>query len=320
VLSSSGHEDSSQQQLGEPLLLSSRAEVASEETQHDGIGAGTGGGGGIVSAVRASMPVDHYHHSPTVRRLLSIQCMADRLPWIFYVIVTNGKITAVGLVALYLIVVSLWIPFWLLAKCITEWGVYFLAASGIFLAGRGIIRLIAFPGASQKMVADIEEEFAKYSVRMIVSATSSIIDLATVFIPEPGTEPKLNSRALYHVPTLWQRCKMYRDRVLGVYLEVLTYMYQQESLSSLVLSTEVPTSSDATDFGSSYGPGFTRYGNNRFSGDIGSANFLTVRCESLFILSNYFCQTKTPLNTPGKCTNRWTRTSGSSPASNEANR
>jgi hypothetical protein len=272
VLSSAGQEDS-QQQLGEPLLLPSRAEV-SEETPDFG----AGGVGGISnSAVRTSMPVDHYHYNPTVRRILSIQCVADRLPWIYYVIVTNGKIAAVGLVALNLMIVSLWIPFWLLAKCITEWGVYFLVTSGIVLAGRGIIRLIAFPGASQKMVADIEEEFAKYSVRMIVSASSSIIDLATVFIPEPGSEPKLNSRALYHVPTLWQRCKMYRDRVLGVYLEVLTYMYQQDSLSSLVLSTEMSTS-DSTDFASSYGPGFTRYGNNRLSGDIGSANFLTVRC------------------------------------------
>jgi hypothetical protein len=227
------------------------------------------------------------HHGGMLYRLVSIRCVADCLPLVFYTVVTNGKIAVATLLGAYLIVISLWMPFWLLSFVVTEWGVYAAAVGVIFLIGRSIIRLIAFPGASRKVVTDIESEFAKYSVRMIAAATSSLIDLAIVFEPrEQSGDQHLDNRTMYQLPGLWRRVRGFRDRVLGVYLEVLRYIYQQDSISSLSLSTSSDHSQHAKISASSYGPGLTRYGNNRLSGDIGNVASLTVRMHGILSLKS----------------------------------
>jgi len=198
-----------------------------------------------------------------------MRCLADRLPWVFYSIVTNGKIAALAVLGANLTVVALWIPFWLLAKVISEYGVYALVVSTIFLLGRSIIRMIAFPGASQKVATDIEAEFAKYSVQMITTATTCLIDLGNTLDQDP-----VPSSTLQQLPHLWRRVEGYRLRVLGVFLDVLLYIYNPDSSSSLALSVEDGSNGGVAN---GYGPGLTRFGNNRFSGDIGHFNGLTVR-------------------------------------------
>jgi hypothetical protein len=124
-----------------------------------------GAGGGRSGS---SNTTSHYR---LLRRCVTWKSAADALPTPFHVVVTNGKICALATVSGYLLFISLWFPFWLLSFLLTEYGVYAMAVCTIFLIGRSIIRLIAFPGASQKVTKEIEAEFAKYSVRMIVSAS-----------------------------------------------------------------------------------------------------------------------------------------------------
>lgn len=231
----------------------------------------------LNSPSRFAAAVAEHRGAGILYRLVSVRSVADCLPLVFYTVLTNGKIAAAVLLAVYLILISVWLPFWLMSFLVTEWGVYAVAIGTVFLIGRSIIRLIAFPGASRKVITDIEGEFAKYSVRMIETATESLIDLATVFEPrEQGGEKSLDNRTLHQLPGLWRRVKSFRDRVLGVFLEVLRYTYQQDTVSTLSLSTSSNHSEYANTTPSIYGPGLTRYGNNRLTGDIGTFASLTV--------------------------------------------
>ena len=211
---------------------------------------------------------------PGVRRLLyrfaQIPTVADTLPSLVQMITTSGKLSGVAFLGLYLALVLLWLPFWLLSLLVTEFGVYALSLATIFYLGRCIIRMIAFPGASSKVVSEVESEFAKYSVRMLVAAANCLRELATAVIaagdsnsgggtptPSPSSGHNLS---YYDIQPLWKRTKSYRDRALGVYLDVLTYIYEQPD--------QVPTQRDNHR---------TRFGTNKMVGDIGNLNGLTVR-------------------------------------------
>ena len=122
--------------------------------------------------------------------------------------------------------------------------------------------MIAFPGASRKVTSDIEGEFAKYTIRMIESASTSIIDLASVLSVED-----VHSGSSQQLPALWKRVQSFRDRVLGVLLEVLLYM-QNNSTNSLALSAE-PTTTNGIDL--------SKFGNNPLAGDVGCFTALPVR-------------------------------------------
>jgi hypothetical protein len=218
--------------------------------------------------------------SPFIRRIVfqvvQVKSAADALPSLFSAVVTNGKFTLMVFTAAYLIFISLWFPFWLLSFGTTEWGVYLLAVGTVFFVGRTIIRLIAFPGASQKVTADIEAEFARYSVRMVTSAADSLIEVASILGGSNNSNIQTssdhsaggdsvnstnsNNFSSYELPGLWRRARSYTDRVLGVYLEVLLYIFQQPSESSV--------SNAASDL--------TKCGNNRLAGDIGSLAGVTV--------------------------------------------
>jgi hypothetical protein len=226
------------------------------------------------------------NHMNLFHRLVAIRYVSDCMPFIFYTILTNGKYTAFALISVYLAIISFWFPFWLLSFFITEYGDYITMIGSIFLIGRTIIRLIAFPGASQKIIKDIENEFAKYSVRMIETACTSIIDLATIFEPrDQSGEQQLDNRTTLLVPGLWRRVKVFRCRVIAVYIDVLRYMFQQQSMTSLVLSTSPIDASSEIEPNGSYGPELTRYGNNRLSGDVGNVLTLPVGFESASLLS-----------------------------------
>jgi hypothetical protein len=210
--------------------------------------------------------------SPLVRdallRTIAVRSAADRLPWIFSTIVTNGKMTAIATGGVYLAFLALWFPFWLLSFVVTEWGVYCLAVVTVFLVGRSIVRMIAFPGASQRVTGEIEREFAKYSVRMIISSCISLEDVASVVAASAPHGDNNDSRrrsgqSLYDLPVMWRRAKSYRDRVLGVFLDVLSYIYQDESFSH-----------------ASNVPDLTRFGNNRLTGDIGDLSGLTPEART----------------------------------------
>jgi hypothetical protein len=224
----------------------------------------------------------HAFSEGLLHRLWAIRCAADCMPTLFHTILYHGKYSLALLLSIYLILLSCWLPFWLLSFLLTEWGVYLTAVASIFLIGRAIIRLIAFPGASRKVVTDIETEFAKYSVRMIAAAAMSLVDLAVIFEPrDQSGEQYVDSRMVPQIPGLWRRANGFRRRVLGLYVDVLRYIYEENnSISSLVLSTDAIDTAAAVstaESAASFGPDFTRYGNNRLSGDVGNVLSLTVR-------------------------------------------
>lgn len=224
----------------------------------------------------------HSSSGSLLHRILATRCAADCMPTLFHTILYHGKYSLVLLLSVYLILLSCWLPFWSLSFLLTEWGVYLTVIASIFLIGRAIIRLIAFPGASRKVVTDIETEFAKYSVRMIAAAAMSLIDLAVIFEPrDQSGEQYVDSRMIPQIPGLWRRANGYRRRVLGLYYDILLYIYEeQDSVSSLVLSANAlgaSTSVTTAESVSSFSSELTRYGNNRCSGDVGSVLSLTVR-------------------------------------------
>lgn len=242
--------DSEQQELVAPLLLQTEADADSNGMP---VSFHSGRGG-----YRDSSMMDP---NGLVSRLLSIPCAADKLPSPFSAIVSNGKLAVAAVLGGYLVLLGFTLPVYLLSMVVTEWGVYVIFVGTIFLIGRGIIRMIAFPGASRKVTADIEGEFAKYTIRMIESAASCIVDVANALCVE-----EIHSGSYQQLPSLWQRVQSFRNRVLGVLLEVLVYM-QNNSTNSLELSA------GATE---SIGINFSQFGNNPIAGDIGSFASLPV--------------------------------------------
>jgi hypothetical protein len=209
---------------------------------------------------------------PLVRRslfgLVQLRTAADILPEILEMIVTSGKFSFLGLIGVYLIFLALWLPFWLLSFITSELGIYALAVVVVYIIGRAIIRLIAFPGSSHRVSSEMEKEFAKYSVRMLVASSNSIIDLATALISlsqgKSVSEDGSTNISFYEVPNLWKRAKSYRDRVLAVYAEVLKYLFKG---SGDIIS---PSSQDSD---------LSKYGNNCLTGDIGDLSGLTTEAK-----------------------------------------
>ena len=298
-----------------PTHQTNDADNPDDEEQRHSLAAPLLSSGDPMTTVHHGSSRRHLYYHPgsssssLLHRIVAMRCLADRLPWIFHSIVVNanGKIVPLALLGINLLFVSLWVPFWLLSFLLTEWGVYATAVGTIFLVGRAIIRLIAFPGASQKVTIDMEAEFAKYSVQMITSATDCLIELGNTLgaVPDNPTTTNNNNGSssknttLHQLPNLWRRVKGYRDRVLGVFLDVLLYIYNPEdySNSSLTLSATVDAAPSTTTTpddplvttvaSNGYGPGLTRYGNNRFSGDIGHFNGLTVRLVGFSVI--FYC-------------------------------
>ena len=92
---------------------------------------------------------------------------------------------------------------------------------------------------------------------MMINAANSLIDLASAISAAGRGED--SSAAYYEIASLWKRSKSFRDRVLGVYADVLSYILN-----------------DGQQTSNSSGSGLTKYGNNRLSGDIGDLTGLTV--------------------------------------------
>jgi len=90
--------------------------------------------------------------NPRVRRgvflALGVRTMADALPGPLQLVVNSGKMSVAFFLGGYLLLIALWLPFWLLSFLVSEWGVYGMFVCVVFLVGRGIIRMIAFPGSS----------------------------------------------------------------------------------------------------------------------------------------------------------------------------
>ena len=151
-----------------------------------------------------------------------------------------------------------------------------------FLFGRwSHPRILAFPGASQRVSGEIEREFAKYSLRMMQAALSAVIDLASAILALDGSSGGTNSNnaACYEIANSWKRVQSYRNRVMGLYYPVLAYIYEEPSVPS------VNPVNNANSSNASSNSQLNAFGNNKLSGDIGNLSGITVRlvANSLFL-------------------------------------
>jgi len=216
-------------------------------------------------------------------------------------ILTNGKYAAMGVPAVWLVLSAIWVPLWLLSFVVTELGVYVLLLGSIYKAGRALIRLIAFPGSSHRVYGEIEAEFGRYSCRMLDAACGVVIEAASVIISVGGgvptedrgslgggTAPGLMSKiermmapcgqyGYYDVAPLWGRAVSYRDRVLGVYSDVVLRCLADGGHSvdggaasaAAAAAAAVPVPPAASISSTSGQHATTIYGNNPLVGDVG---------------------------------------------------
>jgi hypothetical protein len=208
-------------------------------------------------------PIDSNGAARVVNSLLQIRTVADALPTVFQAILTSGKMSAMVFLGSYLFFVALWFPVYLFSFISSEMGIYALSIGMVFLVGRSIIRLIAFPGSTNRVSSEMEKEFSKYSTRILVSSSTSIIDLAQAILSASNRGDNNSSNpgySYYEIPQLWKRAKSYRDRVIAVYAEVLQYIYNDRNSG---LASPLPSD-------------LTKYENNQLSGDIGDLSGLTV--------------------------------------------
>jgi hypothetical protein len=261
-----------EEELAAPLLVSDSSEELGDLKME--LSSGADDHGPIDRGPSySSGPSERQHWlQPRIYQLLQTRTAADALPNMFQVIVTSGKMSGVVFLGGYLLFLALWIPIYLFSCLVGESGIYVLTISTIFLVGRSIIRMLAFPGSTTRVSSEIEKEFSKYSNRMLMSSATSIIDLAQGILSAAktgGNDSSSNSTVAYHeLPTLWKRAKSYRDRVIAVYVEVLQYIYDEAR-------TDAPPSLQSD---------LTKYGNNKMSGDIGDLSGLTVSLVCSFLL------------------------------------
>ena len=129
--------------------------------------------------------------------------------------------------------------------------------------------MIAFPGASCRVRREIEGEFAKYSVQMLLASVECLNDAAILIWQATGSPEEVAASTasrrgrLTDLPGIWRRAELYKNRVVAVYFQVLQALYEQS----------VPNTGSTGAGGTAY---LTKYGNNRLVGDIGNVADLTV--------------------------------------------
>ena len=134
--------------------------------------------------------------------------------------------------------------------------------------------LLAFPGSSQRVSGEIENEFSKYSVRMLDASLICVIDVCSAIVDQHN---KAGNFTYFDVISLWKRTKSYEDRVLGLYHDVLSHLYQDTaSLIGLPVTAKCSVQT-------------TRFGNNRMSGDVGdfggvTVSFTRVKAEGIKVI------------------------------------
>lgn len=188
--------------------------------------------------------------SPIINRLLQQKVAADRLEQypLLEALSLNGRYACLAFLAAYLILVLLlWLPLWILAQIITEIGCYIFLLTSFVYGGRCLLRLLAFPGTNVKVYGEIENEFAKYSCRMLEGAAGALEDFAKSV--RAGSSPSESSSDspkahkllglddndgwdIVDVPATYKRVKVYKNRVLGAYHEVLHCLLEENGQGS----------------------------------------------------------------------------------------
>mmetsp|Transcript_16472 Transcript_16472/g.31220 ORF Transcript_16472/g.31220 Transcript_16472/m.31220 type:complete len:1192 (-) Transcript_16472:3011-6586(-) len=220
-------------------------------------------------------------HNAVSKCLLRIPTLADALPPPATLILHNPKMSfGAFIVACMVLDLFIILPGYLFSFIITEVGVYFAILFCIWNIGRFVLRMITFPGSTSRLKGDIESEFTKYSIRMLENAAEAIMEVAMVMASMEEVTMHgghngvkfvdgVNGRAVRLIGkksiaprelyALWNKVCQYRDRVLGMYYDVLHCLLLEEGQGS----------------GEK-----TKYGNNPLVGDIGNLVDISCRAKS----------------------------------------
>ena len=130
--------------------------------RHGGSGGGGGGGppwrrawrGGIAFMLRLSM----------------LPSLADK--WtshatLFGVLLSSPVSAALLLLALYGVILVLWVPLYVLALLISTPGVYLTVGGGLYYLGRTVARSLTFPGTLPNVLRGLEQEYSAQTVRKL---------------------------------------------------------------------------------------------------------------------------------------------------------
>lgn len=131
-----------------PLLSSDEEQERQATAEHSSISAALNAAASLAMDTSRGENTDSTTMPPPsgshrlMNRFLNMSTAADALPFLLKITVTNGKTSCIAFLGVYLFLVFLWVPFWLMAKLITEIGVYAIMVVSIFFLGRCIIRYV----------------------------------------------------------------------------------------------------------------------------------------------------------------------------------
>ena len=223
-------------------------------------------------------------HNPVSKCILRLPSLADALPAILQILLQHPKTAFGGLIASCAILdLAIILPGYLLTYLITEYGVYSLVILTIWSLGLFILRTITFPGSTARARMEIEKEFVKYSFRMMTNATEAVESLVTNLVQEEDVSfynrdygGDKGQRVLglgsgncerYEVIPMWKKVCQYRNRVLGMYHDVLHCLL-------------VENGDGAFNPDHSGGNALTKYGSNRLVGDIGKLTDVSPKARA----------------------------------------
>ena len=138
-----------------------------------------------------------------------------------------------------------------------------------------MLRLLAFPGTNVQVYGAIENEFSKYSCKMLEGACGALEDFANCLRTSAGSDdPVARKRVgldgndgweIVDVPATYKRAMVYKNRVLGVFLEVLHCLLEEDGQGCDSRSPRVVGDVGANIAGSD-GNGFYHLGCKHVSG------------------------------------------------------
>lgn len=199
-------------------------------------------------------------YNPICHYICNCPSFADEIknnfPSTFGKLLIHSQMTFMALpVAVLLFDVIVVLPGYLASKIITEYGVYLSISFFIWVVGRSILRLIAFPGSTSRLLSEIEGEFQKYCIKMLIHSQNVCVDLANIVMnishQNDDKQKDFNTFDYEDALLTLKKAREYRNRIVAVFHNVLTRL--------------LPTEEDINGFTQP-----SKYGNNPLVGDIGN--------------------------------------------------
>ena len=146
-------------------------------------------------------------------------CLASKLWKPFQVIVINPIYSAVILLALYVIFVIAYTPFWLISFLVSSWGSLFLFGYMLVWGLRAFARTISFPGSSKSLQRDFSLDYIRRTVQQIDMFANLSSNFAILLANSGKARNKLN-----HSSTKYEDPIMYKAAELEAWCDEMTHL------------------------------------------------------------------------------------------------